>query len=107
MFQSYKVDFKFVSDIRLGIKECRKLTATYNDKERSLIPLGLIYGEKVFLVAKEDGKGDKIYQYALHKFKDLNKSTARLSLRCYLTANTPILNHCVMPQIQTYPHFYP
>ena len=72
--QSYKVDFKFVSDIRLGIKECRKLTATYNDKERSLIPLGLIYGEKVFLVAKEDGKGDKIYQYALHKFKDLKVS---------------------------------
>ena len=72
--QSYKVDFKLVSDIRLGIKECRKLTATYNDKERSLIPLGLIYGEKVFLVAKEDGKGDKIYQYALHKFKDLKVS---------------------------------
>ena len=72
--QSYKVDFKLISDIRLGIKECRKLTATYNDKERSLIPLGLIYGEKVFLVAKEDGKGDKIYQYALHKFKDLKVS---------------------------------
>ena len=72
--QSYKVDFKLVSDIRLGIKENRKLTATYNDKERSLIPLGLIYGEKVYLVAKEDGKGDKIYQYALHKFKDLKVS---------------------------------
>ena len=72
--QSYKVDFKFVSDIRLGIKENRKLAAAYNDDERSLIPLGLIYGEKVFLVAKEDGKGDKIYQYALHKFKDLKVS---------------------------------
>lgn len=72
--QSYKVDFKLVSDIRLGIKENRKLTATYNDKERSLIPLGLIYGEKVYLVAKEDGKEDKIYQYALHKFKDLKVS---------------------------------
>lgn len=72
--QSYKIDFKLVSDIRLGIKECRKLTATYNDKERSLIPLGLIYGEKVFLVAKEDGKGDKIYHFALHKFKNLSVS---------------------------------
>lgn len=67
----YKADFKLVSDIRLAIKENRKITATYKTKERVLIPLGLIYGEKIFLVAKEEAKGTDIYQYTLHKLKDV------------------------------------
>lgn len=68
---SYKVDFNLISDIRLAIKENRKINATYNDKERLLIPLGVIYGEKVFLAAKEEAKGQDIHQYALHKLKDV------------------------------------
>lgn len=88
--QSYKVDFKLVSDIRLAIKENRKISAIYKDKKRLLIPLGLIYGEKIFLVAKESAtpadkgvnkgvnKGvqkekedERIRQYVLHKLKDV------------------------------------
>lgn len=72
---SYKVDFNLISDIRLAIKENRKISATYNNKERLLIPLGLIYGEKVFLVAKEGAthvdKETDIHQYTLHKLKDV------------------------------------
>jgi len=68
--QNYKTDLSLVSDIRIAIKEKRKISANYNGKERLLIPLGLIYGEKVFLVAKEEAKGKDIYQYALHKIKD-------------------------------------
>lgn len=68
---SYKIDFKLVSDIRLAIKENRKIAAVYNNKERVLIPLGLIYGEKIFLVAKEEAKGRDIYQYTLHKLKNV------------------------------------
>lgn len=67
---NYKTDLSIVSDIRIAIKEKRKISVNYNDKERLLIPLGLIYGEKVFLVAKEEAKGADIYQYALHKMKD-------------------------------------
>ena len=55
---SYKIDFAIVSDIRMAIKEKRKLAFVYNDKPRTLIPLGLIYGEKVFLLAKKDDKED-------------------------------------------------
>ena len=68
---SYKVDFKLVSDIRLAIKENRKISVNYKDKARTLIPLGLIYGEKIFLIAKEEAKGNDIYQFTLHKLKDL------------------------------------
>ena len=69
--QNYKVDLEVISNIRLAIKEKRKLALTYHDKERKLIPLGLIYGEKVFLIAKEEAKGDEIFQYVLHRMKDV------------------------------------
>ena len=69
--QNYKIDFDVISDIRMAIKERRKLALTYHNKERKLIPLGLIYGEKVFLIAKEEAKGEEIYQYVLHRMKDV------------------------------------
>ena len=42
-----------------------------SDKERLLEPLGLIYGEKIHLIAKEKAKGDGIYNYLLHKFDEM------------------------------------
>ena len=69
--QNFKIDYKLVSDIRFAIKENRKISAIYKEKERILIPLGLIYGEKVFLVAKEEAKGNDVYQYSLHKLKNV------------------------------------
>ena len=33
--------------------------------------MGLIYGEKIYLIAREKAKGDEIYTYLLNKFTDL------------------------------------
>ena len=43
----------------------------YNDKEKLLLPLGLIFSNKVYLVAIEENKGDSPYHYLLHKFSDV------------------------------------
>ena len=67
--QNFKVDLAQVSVIRQAIKEKKKLQAEYHDKIRILEPLGLIYGEKVHLIARESQKGE--YNYVLHKLKNV------------------------------------
>lgn len=67
--QNYKVDLNTVSIIRQGIKENLKIKAEYNEKEKILSPLGLIYGEKIHLIAREEDKGQGEYNYILHKLK--------------------------------------
>ena len=67
--QNYKVDLNTVSIIRQGIKENLKIKAEYNGKEKILSPLGLIYGEKIHLIAREEDKGQGEYNYILHKLK--------------------------------------
>jgi predicted DNA-binding transcriptional regulator YafY len=47
------------------------VTGIYHDKQRLIEPLGMIYGSKIYLVAREKAKGDSIYNYLLHKFTDL------------------------------------
>lgn len=69
--QNYKVDLNIVSVIRQAIKENRKIQAEYKDKVRILEPLGLIYGEKVHLIARENAKGQDEYNYILHKLKNV------------------------------------
>ncbi|MBQ8636018.1 WYL domain-containing protein [bacterium] len=66
----YKVDLEMVSNIREAVKNNLKITAKYNNKNRILSPLGLIYGEKTYLLAREKAKGDAIYSYTLHKFEN-------------------------------------
>lgn len=67
----YKIDLKIVDVIRNALQNSKMITAIYHDKQRLLKPLGLIYGEKIHLIAMEDAKGDGIYNYLLHKFNDM------------------------------------
>ena len=67
----YKVNLELLSNIREAIKNNLKIKAKYHNKNRILEPLGLIYGEKTYLLAKEEAKGDNIYNYTLHKFENI------------------------------------
>lgn len=69
--QNFKVDLEQISVIRQAIKEKRKIEAEYHDKTRILEPLGLIYGEKVHLIAREAKKGNGEFNYILHKLKNI------------------------------------
>lgn len=68
--QNYKVDLNVVSVIRQAIKDNKKITVEYKGKKRILKPLGMIYGEKVHLIARERAKGDGEYNYVLHKIQN-------------------------------------
>jgi len=79
--QNYKIDLKVVSIIRQAIKENRKIKTEYKDKTRILEPLGLIYGEKVHLIAREEAKGKDEYNYVLHKFKNIELLTDKFDTK--------------------------
>ena len=49
----------------------------YKNKTRILEPLGLIYGEKVHLIAREVAKGQGEYNYVLNKIKDIEILTEK------------------------------
>ena len=67
----YKIDLKIVDVIRQALQHSKVVKGIYHNKNRELEPLGLIYGEKIHLIAKEKAKGDGIYNYHLHKFDDI------------------------------------
>ena len=67
----YKIDTEVLNTIRTALQNSIKVTGIYHDKERLLEPLGIIYGEKIYLAAREKAKGDEIYTYILHKFNDI------------------------------------
>lgn len=67
----YKIDLQTLEIIRDAVQHSKMVTGIYHDKTRLIEPLGMIYGEKIYLVAREKAKGDGIYNYLLHKFKDL------------------------------------
>jgi predicted DNA-binding transcriptional regulator YafY len=66
----YKMNLEHLGIVREALKDSKMVSAVYHEKQRKLEPLGLIYGEKVYLVAREKAKGDGIYNYLLHKFTD-------------------------------------
>lgn len=68
----YKIDFQTLDVIRKAVQTSKMVTGIYHDKERLLEPLGLIYGDKIYLVAREKAKGEGIYNYLLHKFEALS-----------------------------------
>ena len=70
----FNIDLNTLTIIREAMKTNRKITATYHDKPRLLCPYGLIYGEKIYLIAVEEKKGDIPYCYLLHKFSDVKIS---------------------------------
>ena len=67
----YKISVEALEVIRDAIQHSKIVTGIYHDKKRIIEPLGMIYGEKIYLVAREKAKGDGIYNYFLHKFQDL------------------------------------
>lgn len=67
----YKIDINTLNIIREAMQNSKMVKGKYHDKQRVIEPLGLIYGEKIYLVAREKKKGDDIYTFLLHKFEDL------------------------------------
>ena len=68
---NYKIDLASISTIREAIRGSFKLSGKYNDKDKILSPLGLLFGEKIYLVAIEDNKGGEPFTYLLHRFQNL------------------------------------
>lgn len=68
---NYKFDTELLSLIRKAIKENKKIQVEYKDKLRTLSPLGLIFGERIHLVAREEAKSDGEFDYLLHKIKNV------------------------------------
>lgn len=67
----YKINLQTLDVIRNSIRTNKMVESIYHDKKRLIEPLGMIYGDKIYLVAREKAKGDGIYNYLLHKFTDL------------------------------------
>lgn len=68
---NYKIDLDSISTIRESIRGSFKLSGKYNDKDKIFSPLGLLFGEKIYLVAIEDNKGGEPFTYLLHRFQNL------------------------------------
>ncbi|MBR5303553.1 MAG: WYL domain-containing protein [Candidatus Gastranaerophilales bacterium] len=73
----YKIDIETLEEVKNALSQSKKLVGIYHNKKRILEPLGLIYGEKTYLIAHEKAKGDDIYTYTLHKFKNLKMTEAK------------------------------
>lgn len=67
----YNIDLDVLDVVRRAIKEQRCLKVTYKNEERIVQPLGIIYGDKVYLVLRNKEKGDKIFLYILHKCSNI------------------------------------
>lgn len=67
----YNINLETLEIIRKALQTSQKVTGTYHDKKRVIEPLGMIYGAKIYLIAREKAKGDGIYNYLLHKFSEL------------------------------------
>lgn len=67
----YKISTDSLITIRDAIQNSKIVEGKYHNKKRVLEPLGLIYGEKIYLIAREKAKGKDIYNYLLHKFDNL------------------------------------
>lgn len=67
----YHISDEILITIREAMKKSLIITGKYHNKIRYIEPLGLIYGEKIYLIAREKAKGDEIYTYLLNKFTDL------------------------------------
>lgn len=71
----YNIDLSVLDVIRHSLQTATEIRGVYHSKKRTLEPLGLIYGEKIYLVAREKSKGDGCYNYLLHKFSNLENTS--------------------------------
>ena len=67
----YKISLAVIDLIREALQQSKMVSGIYHDKDRLIEPLGLIYGEKIYLVAREKAKGEGVYTFLLHKFDNL------------------------------------
>ena len=67
----YRISLDTLEVIRDAVQHSKIVTGIYHDKKRTIEPLGMIYGTKIYLIAREKAKGDEIYTFLLHKFKEL------------------------------------
>lgn len=67
----YRISLETLEVIREAVQHSKMVEGIYHGKTRLIEPLGMIYGEKIYLVAREKAKGDGIYNYLLHKFEGL------------------------------------
>jgi len=67
----YKIDLNIIELIRKALQQSKMVKGIYHEKSRLIEPLGLIYGDKIYLIAREKAKGDDIYTFLLHKFENL------------------------------------
>lgn len=67
----YKISVRTLEVIRDAFRYSKVVTGIYHGKNRVIEPLGMVYGAKIYLAAREKAKGDGIYTYLLHKFEDL------------------------------------
>lgn len=67
----YKINIQDLEIVRQAVQNTKILEGIYHNKKRILEPLGMIYGAKIYLIAREKAKGNEIYNYLLHKFEDL------------------------------------
>ena len=73
----YKIEIETFEEVKNALTNNKMLEGVYHNKKRTLEPLGLIYGEKTYLIACEKAKGNDIYTYTLHKFKNLKMIEAK------------------------------
>jgi predicted DNA-binding transcriptional regulator YafY len=67
----YKIDIETLEIIRDAVQNSKVVYGYYHNKKRIIEPLGMIYGAKIYLIAREKAKGNNIYTYLLHKFENL------------------------------------
>ena len=67
----YKIDIKVFENVKNALINSIVIEGIYHGKKRLIEPLGLIYGDKTYLIGYEKQKGKEIYTYTLHKFKNL------------------------------------
>ena len=67
----YKISLDTLGVIREAVQHSKMVEGIYHNKKRLIEPLGMIYGDKIYLIAREKAKGNEIYNYLLHKFENL------------------------------------
>lgn len=67
----FKYDLNILSLIREAMKKEVKIIADYKGRKAKLSPYGLIYGEKIYLIAVEEEKGTAPFNYLLHKLNEV------------------------------------
>ena len=56
----YNINIETLDIIRKALQTSKIVKGIYNGKKREIEPLGMIYGEKIYLIAREKSKGDGI-----------------------------------------------